>query len=263
MEAITVSAITPRRKVLFVGFFVCALALIAASQRVLAQPQTLGAIVGKIMVARGGYDALRQLRTIVIEYDIKDMKNPSERYSAIVRARRDGWNRTELFRDGQPFFSGGVDGEGEWEAPAGLPPRTVTDPKEAASARHNIDLMFGLTSASRRGMKLSLEPRQKVREIRYHVIRQRFDNGFERFLFVNPRTWLIDFDRSAEALRPESPDEDKTEEIYSDYRTIDGLVWPFRDDVVSMVTGNVELSAVVTKITYNVELGDGLLTRSQ
>ncbi len=226
-----------------------------------AEPITLGALMARVMEARGGYAALREVRTLVFEGIVTQPGNDKMQLSTTVRARRDGWVRVDIMNGNQRLYSAGVDGEGEWEWEESGLLKGVTDPEKTSSARYGVDLLFGLNSPSKRGYKLSLEPGQKVRGVKYHVIKQRFNNGFERFLFVNPRTWRIDFDRKAKVLRPGTPDDDKVDEVYSDFRAVGDLTWPFRDELVNFVTGEVSDRVEFTKITYNTELTDAVMDR--
>jgi hypothetical protein len=169
-------------------------------------------------------------------------------------ATRDGRMRIDVSMDGTRVFTEALDHARSW---SWSPDEGVNEgsPQGSAALRHGIEFpfkLFGLHEMAARGHRLELQAREVVDGIDYHVLRLTLDDGFQVTYYVHPESWLIERERTRRALHVDvDPTPEWIETVYSDYRPVGGVLYPFKQMERQLTTGKVLSTGTVREIRIN------------
>lgn len=157
-------------------------------------------VIAQTTAAMGGADALRNLRNVRLGLAWSEA---GIHYTGDYRAMRDGQMRIDVFVDGDRVYSEGLDHEGAWEqAGEGQPIVSVDQTARDALARGISYRFDGIWFAREQGHQVAYEGAQSVGGVDYHVVKLRFDDGFETYFYINPANWMVERRRDRRAYHP-------------------------------------------------------------
>ncbi|HET7453191.1 MAG TPA: hypothetical protein VFL12_10645 [Thermoanaerobaculia bacterium] len=178
--------------------------------------------------ATGGLDRIRALRTIRMTGEITFKENPP--CKIMVELARPGRIRTEVaFPDGKWIQI--FDGRRGWivSPSSGARPMSAT---ELGNAPEQADFEGPLVDTAKKGIRLALEGKESVDGRDAWRIRVTRPDGAVRYLDLDATT---SFKVRWEGELGEGADRKMNASIFSDYRTVDGVTFPFR--IVSGIAG--------------------------
>ena len=216
---------------------------------------SLDGLIARHTAARGGAKAIEAVHGIAIELQIAE---PTFQVDGRYVATRNGQMRIDAFQDGQSVFTEALDNGRAWSWSPGAASPTDESTQGSAALRHGVEFpfkLYGLHELQGRGHRLELLGRQKLDGIDYYRLRLTLDDGFQVQYFVNPDTWLIDRSRELRALHVDiEPKPQWIETLFSDYRTVAGVQFPWRQVERKLESGEVLSTGTVTAIEINPEL---------
>lgn len=200
--------------------------------------------------ATGGADAANDLANIRLDAEIVE---PEFTVTGVYRASREGWMRVDIFAGEQRVFSEGIDRRGGWQQAGTGAAITAAGDDATAALAHGIEFnLFGLHDLGTRGHRAELVGRERVDGIDYFVVALTLADGFERHLYINPDTWLIERHRETSALHPDLDSEERpAETIESDFQTMCGVLRPTRSRKIDLETGEEIQRSSVTAFDCN------------
>ncbi len=213
---------------------------------------TLREIVDSNVAARGGLEKIRGVRTLILRGPPRPNGRPGR---FMARAR------PQYFLVGEPApdrdYAEGFDGAA-WEScgSLGLVLRTTGAPAEAS--RHTGYFDDPLVSSLEPGWGLELLGSERIGGRESFRIRATYPDSFQNELFVDKQTWLIIATRKAAPIHAVGADV-QTETRVSDYRSIEGALFPMRFEEYVIATGRPlsELSGGWATAEANVQLPAG------
>lgn len=214
----------------------------------------LASLVARHVEARGGAKAIEAVHTFESELRIEE---PAFAVDGRYVATRDGRMRIDVSMDGTRVFTEAIDHGRSW---SWSPQDGVSEgsPQGSVALRHGIEFpfkLFGLHEMTARGHRLELQGRETVDGIDYHVLRLTLDDGFPVTYYVHPDSWLIERERTRRALHVDvDPTPQWIETVYSDYRPVGGVLYPFKHVERQLVTGNVLSTGTIRVIRINPSL---------
>ena len=213
-----------RRALLAAGGVAIAAGMGAATPARPAPDADLDRIVRLWAAATGGLDRIRAIRALRMSGQITFSGKPP--CPITVELARPGKIRTQV------AFSAGnwiqiFDGRQGWiVTPFGMPPGTrPMSADEAANAPEQADFEGPLVDSARKGIRLALEGKVKVDGRDAWRIRVTRRDGAVRWLDLDAATSLR---VGWEGELGEGADRKMNASIFSDYRTVAGLAFPFR-----------------------------------
>jgi hypothetical protein len=243
---------------LFAGAVVCVLPAATAAA---VQSLSLAQVVARHTRARGGAKRLDRVRAVSILPTITEKGSVLRAHYLCTDAP--AW-RIDIYADGRHVFSEGLDSAGPWLWPVGdpKPHDAVADARKTGIQGIEFNL-YGLHRFPSRGHSLFLEGRELIEGTNYYVVRVRMKDSYETHLYISPRSWMIERRRDFRAFHP---DVDATkayaEKVYSDFRTVDGIVSPLSEVQRNWKTGQIINSTTTNSISYNPAIEPGELDRS-
>lgn len=228
------------------------LAWIAACANV-EQRMPLDELIAANTTARGGASAIEAVR--VFDSDLHIVE-PGFAVDGRYVATRDGSMRVDILMDGERVFAEALhDGRGwSWSPGDGVKAASV---QGIAALRHGIEFplkLFGLHEMQRRGHRLAVAGRERIREIEYDVLILTLDDGHESRYYLNPTSGLIERERQFRALHVDvDPTREWIETEYSDYRPAGGVLFPYRQVERQLDSGAVLSTLTIKSIGINQE----------
>lgn len=194
-------------------------------------------VIARHIEAIGGADAIDAIRNIHIQPEIVE---PEFTLLGDYRATREGRMRVDVFIGGERVFSEGIDGDGGWQQNGAGADFTDTTPLARAALERGIDFnLFGLHDLAARGHRASLFGREEIDGVDYYVIHVAMDEGFERFYYINPGTWMIERHREISALHPDINSEERpAETIENNFQEFCGVLRPTETRKIDRETGD-------------------------
>jgi len=220
--------------------------------------ETLDEIIAQHTAAMGGAAVIEAVSSLETEIEIVE---PAFSVTGHYVADRAGRMRIDVYANDQRVFTESHDGKSSWQMGGdGIP--DSHDAVGTAALWHGTQFpgkVLGLHEMGNFGHVLSVQGRETVGGVDYHVLKLTFRDGFETYLYVDPQSWLITRTRDVRALHP---DTDPTglwlETRYTDFRPVDGVMRSFADSQVDLKDGTVLQNSTVNWIRTNVPLDDAL-----
>lgn len=219
-------------------------------------------VIDRHVEAIGGGDAIDAIRNIHIQPEIVE---PDFTLLGDYRATREGRMRVDVFIGGERVFSEGIDGDGGWQQAGDGADFTDTSPLARAALERGIDFnLFGLHDLAARGHRASLFGREEIGGVNYYVIHVAMDEGFERFYYINPRTWMIERHRETSALHPDIDSEARpAETIESNFQEFCGVLRPTETRKIDRETGEEIQRSRALMIACNLDPGSLHIGRNE
>jgi hypothetical protein len=197
---------------------------------------TVDQVIERHVEAIGGAGAIDAIENIRIRPEIIE---PEFTVLGDYRATREGRMRIDVFAGGTRVFSEGIDGDGGWQQGGEGEEFTDTTPLARAILARGVEFnLFGLNDLAARGHRASLFGREEIDGINYYVVHVAMDEGFERFFFINPETWMIERHREISALHPDLDDEERpAETIESNFQEHCGVLRAMEARKIDRETG--------------------------
>ena len=212
-------------------------------------PPTVEQIITRSIAARGGLERIRSVRNLVL----RGPRRPDGRPGRWMARARPGY-----FVVGEPGpnreFGEGFDGAAwEFYGDPGIVIRTTDAP--AAAARHTSYFDDPLVSSLDGGWRIELLGADRVGDRPAWRLDVTFPDGFRSEVFVDQTTWLIIANRKAAPIHAFG-NAVTTETRISDYRSLNGALFPMRFDEYVIATGQRldDLSGGWETVQFNVPL---------
>jgi hypothetical protein len=208
-------------------------------------------LIARHTAAVGGAQAIERVEGLQIEVRISKGKTTLE---GTWRGDRQGRMRVDVSAGGRRVYTEAYDGKRAWQMD-GQGAVTPSSPEGAAALWHGTQYpgrLFGLHEIARLGHSVELEGREVLDGIDYYVLKLRLSDGFVTYRYMNPRTWLIDRGRDVRAMHPDiDPEQKWLENRWSDWRVVAGVLRPYHEDQVDVVSGKVLQTTEVTRVEVN------------
>lgn len=197
---------------------------------------TADEVIARHIDAIGGAEVIGAIQNIHVQPEIIE---PEFTLLGDYRATRAGRMRVDVFIGGDRVFSEGIDGDGGWQQTGDGARFTDTTPLARAALERGIDFnLFGLHDLGARGHRASLFGREQIDGVNYYVIHVAMEEGFERFYYINPETWMVERHRETSALHPDLDDEERpAETIVSNFQEFCGVLRPTQTRKIDRETG--------------------------
>jgi hypothetical protein len=240
----------------------CSLALLPGCVSAGASGDALQRIVDRHVRARGGAAALDRVRSCLVELDITERgQTISGRYAADAA----GLVRIDIHAGGELVYREGVDSQGVWLWPQGDAAPRASEATGAANALlHGAENhLFGLHRFAERGHRLRLMPAERIDGVEYPVIEVVYRTGHTSYFYVDPESWLLVRRRDRRAYHPDADaTQQRIETLFSDFRSVDGVVASHHDVDREVGSGTVLASHQVTRRILNPRLPPGVFDRT-
>jgi hypothetical protein len=194
-----------------------------------AQAQTVDEIIDKYILARGGKDKLLSISTIYMEGSREMMGNE---VAVRVTKEQGKLSRTEFDAAGATGFML-ITEKDAWnyfpmrmQEPAKMPDAAV------AGMQTELDIAGPLVEYAAKGHKVELIGKDSTDGIFTYKIKLTFKDGTERDYFIDTSSYLLVKSSAKMVARGRNTDASKpaptveTITIYSDYKPIDGVLFP-------------------------------------
>jgi hypothetical protein len=227
--------------------FLCTLLSLTAPGGRAAELPAVGEIIARHAAARGGYDKLRAVHSIVYRGVYREGEH--EMPHAAMALMRPYYKLVGDPDHPNPEFAEGYDGS-TWElyAPPGVVLRTVGE--AAAAGRHGASIDGPLIDYAAAGSTVALSGVETVGGRRAYRLRVRMRDGFEQDELLDAETWLLIAERKAAPIHAFGK-KVASEDRIGDYRAVDGVLFPFAHREVEIATGRVLNELTWTSITLN------------
>jgi len=225
-----------------------ALLVLAAPDAVTAEIPTVDQIIARHAAARGGYEKLKAVRSVIYRGVYRENDQVAMPHAAMALMRP----YYKLVGDPEhpdPDFAEGYDGSA-WElyGDPGIVVRTVG--AAAAAARHATRIGGPLIDAADAGSTVTLEGVEQLAGRKAYRLLVRMQDGFEQQELIDAASWLLVAERKAAPIHAFGKSVE-TEQRFGDYRAVDGILFAFADREVEIATGKVLNEMQWTSITLN------------
>ena len=226
------------------------LLLLAAPGGRAADLPTADQVIARYAAARGGYDKLKAVHSIVYRGIYRE--GGQEMPHAAMALMRPYFKVVGDPDHPDPQFAEGYDGS-TWElyAPPGVVLRTVG--AAAAAGRHGTRIDGPLIDYAAAGSTVALAGVDTVGGRRAYRLLVHMRDGFEQEELVDAETWLLIAERKAAPIHAFGK-KVASEERFADYRAVDGILFPFANREVEIATGRVLDELTWTSITLDRKL---------
>jgi hypothetical protein len=224
-------------------------------------PMTVDQVIERNTQAMGGSAAVEAVKSIEVDLHIAD---PDFEVDGKYVAARPGRMRIDVMARGKRVYTEAFDGARAWRWKGEGTAIEGESPKATAALRHGVELpgkLFGLHEVRRRGHRVELAGRENIDGTNYYALRITLNDGHTTTLYVDPTSWLITRRRD---VRPLHVDVDPTpttiESVFSDFRKVDGVLFPFSSRDTDLAAGKVLETVRVYSIKLNVQFDDATFT---
>lgn len=224
-----------------------------------ASDSSLDSVIGRHIAARGGVPAIEAVQSMRVDLTVEEPKFKVDiRYVADRRGRA----RVDVVHDGKRVFSEGVDERGGWAAGEDGVVKEIAVAGTAALERGRLFNLYGLHEYGGLGHRLVLEGPETIDGRVYDVIRVELADGFRTWRLIGRANGRMEIQRDFRALHPDmDPTEIWIESRYSDFRAIDGVLFPFASRQTARDSGEWLQTTQVRTIELNPSLSDTELRR--
>jgi hypothetical protein len=207
-------------------------ACVAAAPVAFAAPPSADEIVQHHIGALGGQKSLDAIQSLIIRgtYSEQGQSNAAQlaRMRPFYKLVGDPLQRSAEFEEG-------YDGSAwEFYGDPGIVLRTVGP--ASAAARHGMYLLGNLVDFRKQGSTVSLLGCVKIDGRNAYQLRVHMLDGFEQDEFIDAQTWLVVADRKIAKVHAFGS-EVQSETRWSDYRPVNGVLFPFLNVEVDLATG--------------------------
>jgi hypothetical protein len=225
-----------------------------------AAAQTLDDIVGKHIMARGGYDKLLAIQTIRIT---RTVATPFSTVTVVTHKKRPNLVRFDQTPKGQTTAtSRGINADGAWDVVQGKV--AMRAPNVATEGRETDGDFDGLlVDWKQKGHTVTLEGQESVGGSDAFKLKVTTKGGSVRYVYIDTKSYLESGISGTVLLpgvnpRTKEPRAHQSFWTFSDYREINGVKFPFAVDE-ERIDGPITQSFAhfTEKIEVNVPIEDG------
>jgi hypothetical protein len=216
--------------------------------------QTADEIVAKALQARGGADKLKSLKSMRITGSVAIQ---GESMGFVQLQKRPNKLRQDLSVQGVTLLSRGFDGEHGWKkAPVQDSSESavnVLQGQELEDFRTEADFDGILMGYKEKGYKLELSGKEPVDGKNAYRLKITMKDGLVRNIFIDAATFLEV--KVAGTTQREGVAID-FELMLSDYRSVDGIMFPFSFEDRQLSGGAANQKLVLEKVEFNIAIDD-------
>ena len=212
---------------------------------------TVEEILAHHAAARGGYERLKAVRSIIYRGTYREGGRVVMPHAAMALMRP----YYKLVGDPEhpdPDFAEGYDGS-TWElyGDPGIVLRTVG--AASAAGRHATRIGGPLIDAADAGSTVTLDGTEQIDGRRAYRLLVRMQDGFEQWELIDAASWLLVAERKTAPIHAFGSSV-TSEERFGDYRAVDGILFALADREVEIATGKLLNEMQWTSITLNRDL---------
>lgn len=211
---------------------------------------SLDSILQRHIDALGGRDNINRVHTVVqhLVYREGDFVIPN----AFIARMRPYFKTIGDPHDKSIEINEGYDGSAwEYYADPGVVLRTVG--AAAAATRHSTEIIDSLVDYQSAGTQIELVGREEFAGKPTYQLHVTLADGFDKDVFVDPDSYLIIADRRSAPVHAFG-NEVRSESRFTDYRRVNGVLFPFKITETEIVTGKELNSNTVASLEVNVPL---------
>lgn len=217
---------------------------------------TADQVVAHHIDARGGYERIRKIRTLIYRgiYHEGDYVSPEAAMALMRPYYKLVGNPDRLSND----FREGYDGSAwEFYGDPGVVLRTVG--AAAAASRHGLAIDGPLVDYRQKGTTITVAGVEPIAGRNAYRLLVRMQDGFEEEEFVDAETWLLIATRKVAPIHAFGK-AIASETRFGDFRPVEGVLFAHSDREVEIATGRVLSEMTWTSITANQELDPGVFS---
>jgi hypothetical protein len=218
-----------------------------------APAQTVDELVARHVAARGGYEKLKAVQTIKIT---RTVATQFSNVKVIIYKKRPSLFRAEQTGPNQPMVPRGINAEAAWDTVQG---RIAQRPAPAAAETRDIDGDFDglLVDWKEKGHTVTLEGTEPLPDGEAYKLKVATRGGAVRYVYLDAKTYL-ERRQTGMIVLPNNRRENTTLD-FSNYKTVDGIQFPFNIDEDRSGPQITQSFATYTeKIELNVPMDDTL-----
>jgi hypothetical protein len=223
----------------------CALLALATPGGRTEELPTADQIIARYAAARGGYDKLKAVHSIVYRGTYRE--GQQQMPDAAMALMRPYYKLVGDPDHPSPEFAEGYDGS-TWEVYDGVVLRTVGE--AAAAGRHATRIEGPLIDYAAAGSTVALKGTETVGGRRAYRLLVRMQDGFEQEELIDAESWLLVAERKVAPIHAFGK-QVASEDRIGDYRAVDGILFPFSYREVEVATGKVLNEMTWRSITLN------------
>jgi tetratricopeptide (TPR) repeat protein len=209
---------------------------------------TAGEIVDRYVEARGGIEKLRGIQSIIYRGTYRE--NGEVDPGAAMAMMRPYYKIVGDPEKPNPEFAEGYDGSA-WEFYGDFNMRTVG--AAAAAARHGLAIEGPLADYEQKGSTVTVMGLEKVGDRDAYRLRVRMRDGFEQDELIDAENWRLIAERKVAPIHAFGRAV-ASEERFSDFRTVEGVLFAFSSREVEIATGRVLNEMAWNSIVLNQKL---------
>jgi hypothetical protein len=215
-------------------------------------------IVANVTQAAGGLDAAQKVHALEYRLHIKEATYEAD---GIYLVDREGRMRIDVYADGKRVFTECYDGKTGWEMDAAGVATKISDAGSAA-LWHGTQFpgqILDLSELPAHGHRISAVGRDKIDNADYDVLRLTMSDGFETYRYIDRSSHLITRGRDFRAPHPDiDPKKITLETVWSDFRSVDGVLRPFISTEFDLKSGKWIQTATANSIRSIPELASSI-----
>ncbi len=211
------------------------------------QTPAADAIIARYVDARGGLPRITAIRTIIYRGVYREGAYTLD--DAVLSLMRPYYKLVGDAEKPSRDFAEGYDGSAwEFYADPGIVLRTVG--AASAAGRHAVYMDGPLLGHKERGWTVSVKGVTNIGDRKAYRLLVRMADGFEQEEFLDRETWLLIAERKVAAIHAFGR-RVASELRFSDFRPVEGVLFPFSAREIEIATGRVLNEMRYTSITVN------------
>jgi hypothetical protein len=250
------------RKAFLLAFAICGLPLFALPESsTAAAAERSAAIIDQSTRAAGGLATAQAIAALDYHMHIDEA---TFEVDGVYVVDRKGRMRVDLYRDGKRVFTECHDGTRAWEMD-GDGKATDASAGGTAALWHGTQYpgqILALAELPVRGHRIDASGHERIDGVDYAVLKLTMSDGFETYRYVNLHTLRIERSRDVRAPHPDiDPKKTLLDTAWSDFRSVDGVLRPFRETQTDLSTGKWNQTVTVQSIRKLPALADALFVK--
>lgn len=244
------------RRWLLCAITICFARALVPSSASAAQELTLAEIIARNADAMGGRERLDSLRSVVTLRTPTSLTSLKLPHFVLV----EGYDST-----GAVSYAEGYNGKQAWEQTRKDSARRVVSGRPEVALRRVVQWpnnLVPLYRVAEFGHTLALEGRERIDSVQYYKVRLTLSDGFQRWYYIHPTTFLIERARDTRELHANDGNTREIETVFTDYRVTGGYRFAFTVFERDVRTGERLFGRTVLGIFPNATIPDALFDPS-
>jgi outer membrane lipoprotein-sorting protein len=214
--------------------------------------QTVDDIVYKHIKAMGGANQIADLKSVRITANMKVMNMDMPVTTTIVQNKA---FRTETTAQGMTIIQA-VNGKSGWMInPMGGQSKATVMPEEAVKSMESQKDLTGLYNYKEKGYKLTLDGEEDLDGAKVYKVTATLNSGVKQINYISKDTFYI---LKIEASMPVEGQLIKTESRQSDFRQVDGIVFPFVLEVTTTAMPGMTMVNRIASLEVNPKIDESI-----